>query len=148
MTFLNKKRFYTTKIEKENKIKTNQEVITNGNDKNNLFKIQNTKNKALGRIPKHLKEMGIKGKKDDTDPRNGLIKILRKCLKNLVNFLNDIIKKLDKNIKISNPGINKNDLKNNTRKENYIKKSIKEILCKYTSKEKGDKSLIKNLRES
>lgn len=144
MTFLNKKRFYTTKIEKENKIKTNQEVITNGNDKNNLFKIQNTKNKALGRIPKHLKERGIKGKKDDTDPENGLNKILRHCLENLVNLLNDIIQKLDKNIKISNPGINKNDLKNNTRKENYIKKSIKEILCKYTSKEKKDQELIEN----
>ena len=88
--------------------------------------------------------MGIKGKKDDTDPGNGLIKILRKCLQNLVNLLNDIIKKLDKDIEISNPGINKNDLKNNTRKENYIKKSIKEILCKYTSKEKKDQELIEN----
>ena len=58
---------------------------------------------------------------------------MRHSLENICNIIETIVDKIDKNTKIFLPCINDKDLKNNTKKEEYLKKTIEDILCFYIS---------------
>ena len=103
-TFLYKKRFYADSIQEIERItkKSEKDSIIGNENNNNIFE-KIIINKHAGRIPKQLKDNGQKGKKTDTHPANGLIKILRNSFSNIFDILKKITSELDKDITIFFP---------------------------------------------
>ena len=132
--FLNKKRNLeedkTELAKQEKKIFITKEKISN--DTNTI--------KNAGRLPNESKNKGIKGIKDGSHPDNGVIKIMRHSLNNICCIFITILQIIDTNAYIFLPGINDKDLKNTTTKQDYLEKTIEDILCNYISIEtKKDK---------
>ena len=95
----------------------------------------------MGRKPKNS---GEKGNKDHNDPNNGLHKMLHRSLRIVYDISNELAKEIDENIKLFYPGINKKDLINTNIKQNYLDKTIKNILCEYLSKDSKEDEFKKN----
>ena len=140
--FLNKKRYLKRgQLNNINNITDNNNVNNIDIDNDNNIINSNIKepgpstpiNNGPGRLSNESIKKGIKGKKDGSHPDNGVIKIMRHSLENICSILKTIVDKIDKNIKIFFPGINDKDLKNTTKKEEYLKKTIEDILCVYIS---------------
>ena len=132
--FLNKKRNLeedkTELAKQEKKIFITKEKISN--DTNTI--------KNAGRLSNESKNKGIKGIKDGSHPDNGVIKIMRHSLNNICCIFITILQIIDTNAYIFLPGINDKDLKNTTTKQDYLEKTIEDILCNYISIEtKKDK---------
>ena len=140
--FLNKKRNL-----KEDNAELDKGVKTNNNN------IKINKNKNPGRLSNEKKNKGEKGVKDGSHPDNALIKIMRHSLENICSIFITIVHLIDANAYIFLPGINDKDLKNTTLKQDYLGKTIKEILCSYISIEtkrkkfEENRAIIKDLLE-
>ena len=138
--YLGKKRILQEKKIDEVEIKENNYIKTEKSNDNKNGIIPNKK----GRLSKNSKNNGIKGIKDDTHPDNGLNKMMRHSLKNIYCIFKEILQIIDQNISIFFPGIKEKDLKNTTTKQNYLEKSIYEILCVHISNESQRKEFEKN----
>ena len=146
-------------LNKINPIEENKEKISNisfscnTSDKKEEIKFISQKRKRQGEETKENKKSkmgrkpknsGEKGNKDHNDPNNGLHKMLHRSLRIVYDISNKLAKEIDENIKLFYPGINKKDLINTNIKQNYLDKTIKNILCEYISKDSKKDEFKKN----
>ena len=135
-TFLNKKRYLKKDITEKPEKKITKTKEKSNNDNNNI--------KKIGRLSNELRNKGVKGIKDGAHPDNGVVKIMRHSLNNICSILVIILQLIDNNFYIFLPGINDKDLKNTTTKQDYLEKTIDEILCVYVSIETKKNKIVEN----
>ena len=142
------KREEEVKEEKEEEKEKN--VINNNDEKqlnNNIEEKKNIIKPKRGRISKDLKEKGKIGEHDKNKEDNGLNKIFHKSLKSFYDFSLKLMKEIDENIDILKPVININSIINNTEKEKYIFKTIKENLCNFKPRRLNSERLEENKKK-
>lgn len=133
---------------KKRKLEENKTEVENPEAKIYKTKAQtfsdNNNIKKLGRLSNKLRNNGVKGIKDGSHPDNGVIKIMRHSLNNICSIFIEILKKIDTDANIFLPGINNKDLKNTTKKQEYLDKTIEDILCVYISIETKKNKIEEN----
>ena len=149
ISFLSKKRILP-KINSDNEknnIKKENILITNKNKKDSITIIKEDKNTLKpkrGRIPNKKKEQNVVGTHDRNKEDNGLNKIFHKSLESIYDYSLKLIKEIDENCRIFKPVINKDSIKNNTEKEKYIFRTIKENICYFKSGNSNEENFENN----
>lgn len=125
---------YLNKDIKYKKDKDEKQIINN----NTIQEMKNTKDSRTkkGRRPNNSKteKDGSEIYHDRNSKDNGVNKIFHKSLESIFNSILILMKKIDGNIKILKPCVNYESIKNNTQKENYLSRTIKENICYFKTR--------------